>query len=454
MTDHRVRTASWYRARVREALTEPRLAWSHITAAERQHLVAHGAALGAVLTAVLARWIFGIPGVTVPFLFFTLAVAFSASVGGYPAAVTAVLASLLFARTISSASWTLCAWFVIETGAIAAIVVRLARAFAQHRDWLESADNALRGSRTVERQGRRVAAAFACLQGASLEHLAVTLDRDGRIVEWEEAAARQYGVDADEAIGSSGAELFGTSATSEEFERVLTDARKGSIPRAHGKHVHGDGSSFTVDVELRALPPRSGDGFTLLIHDLTRQEEFDTTIRLAAEREQGLRDELADAHRQLTSIRSVSDPHFDAMSGAAGAAALLDRLRSEVSADGVAIVRAGGYRESIVFAPEGVQPDPSRLQGEVRQHRGRRTVLIHNDPARVSEMTTVGWPDEVRTLIAVPVIRAGEVEAMIEVAYLRGRRSTEWEIALIQVAATRVTGLLNDAAYFKTGAVA
>jgi PAS domain S-box-containing protein len=454
MTHHRVRTTSWYRARVREALTEPRLAWSHITPAEREHIVAHATALGAVVAAALARWILGIPGVTVPFLLFTLAVAYSASVGGSAAAITAVLASTLLARTISSAPWALCLLFAIEAGAVALIVIRLSQAFQQHRDWLESADMALRGSKTVERQGRRIGAAFSCLQEASLEHLAITLDRDGRIAEWGEAAATLYGVDAAEAIGSSGAELFGTGSTSDEFEGALIEARKGGVPRAHGRHVHGDGTQFTVDVELRALPALTGDGFTLLIHDLTRQEGVEATNRLAAEREQGLRDELADAHRQLASIRSVSDPHFDALPGGNGATALLDRLRSEINADGIAIVRAGAYRESIVSAPEGVQPDPSRLQGEARPQRGRRTVLIHNDPARVSEMTTVGWPDDVRTLIAVPVIRAGEVEAMIEVAYLRGRRSTEWEISLIQIAATRVTGLLNEAAYAKTGAVA
>jgi GAF domain-containing protein len=219
--------------------------------------------------------------------------------------------------------------------------------------------------------------------------------------------------------------------------------------------VRGDGVPFDVDVELRALPSLAGDGFTLLIRDLSRQQSFDLTIRQAAEREQALRAELDDANRQVASIRSVSDPHFDALAGVNGATALLERLRGEIGADGVAIVRAGGYRETLFSALDGVQPDPSRYQGgESRPPRGRRTVLIHNDPARVAEMTNVGWPDEVRTLIAVPVIRGGEVEAIIEVAYLRGRRSTEWEIALIQVAATRVTGLLNEAAYAKSNAIA
>jgi GAF domain-containing protein len=67
-----------------------------------------------------------------------------------------------------------------------------------------------------------------------------------------------------------------------------------------------------------------------------------------------------------------------------------------------------------------------------------RILLIQNDPPRVAESTAVGWPDTVSSLIAVPVLCGGRLEGAIEVVHERGRRSTEWEIALIQVVAARV----------------
>jgi GAF domain-containing protein len=50
-------------------------------------------------------------------------------------------------------------------------------------------------------------------------------------------------------------------------------------------------------------------------------------------------------------------------------------------------------------------------------------------------------------LLSVPVVYAADVEGTIEVVDRRGRRSTEWEIALLQVVAARVAGLAHDQGY-------
>jgi hypothetical protein len=47
-------------------------------------------------------------------------------------------------------------------------------------------------------------------------------------------------------------------------------------------------------------------------------------------------------------------------------------------------------------------------------------------------------------LITVPVLNGGRLQGAIEVVDLRGRRSTEWEIALIQVVAARTAGMPHD----------
>lgn len=444
----------WYRARMRQALIEITQAWARVSAPERKRIATHGTALGAVALVAFVRWVLDVPGLTAPFLFFTAAVAVSASIGGIGSAVTAILASIVLARSTSAAPWLMCLLFAVEAGAITAVVVRLSRVLRQHRDWLESADVSLRGLRAVERQGRIVATAFSRLQEASFERAVVTLDRDGRIADWGEAAVRLYGVDGGRVIGSSGAELFGPARSAEEFAAILSDARKGVVARARGRHVRSDGTPFDAEVELQAVPPLAGDGFTLLIHDLSGEQASESSAQQAEARQQALREEADVAQRQLASLQSVTDPYLDALPTVEAASALLERLRGEVRADGIAIVRVRGFRPGVFSAAEGLQPQPARIQGEARAQRAGRALLIHNDPARVGEMTAVGWPDEVRSLIAVPVLRGGETEAMIEVAYVRGRRSTEWEIALIQVVAARAAGLLYDTTYAKAGAVA
>ena len=62
--------------------------------------------------------------------------------------------------------------------------------------------------------------------------------------------------------------------------------------------------------------------------------------------------------------------------------------------------------------------------------------MIHNDRAAVAEVSAAVWPDDVSSLIAAPLVRAGAVSAVLEVANQTAGRATEWEIALVQVVAS------------------
>jgi len=70
-------------------------------------------------------------------------------------------------------------------------------------------------------------------------------------------------------------------------------------------------------------------------------------------------------------------------------------------------------------------------------------MMIHNDPAAVAEVSAAVWPDDVSSLIAAPLVRAGSTTAVLEVVNRTGRRATEWEIALVQVVAARMAGFLE-----------
>ena len=80
--------------------------------------------------------------------------------------------------------------------------------------------------------------------------------------------------------------------------------------------------------------------------------------------------------------------------------------------------------------------------------------MIHNDSAAVAEVSAAVWPDDVSSLIAVPVVRAGSTKAVMEVVNRTGRRATEWEIALVQVVAARIAGFLEDESYVHTAGTA
>jgi hypothetical protein len=135
---------------------------------------------------------------------------------------------------------------------------------------------------------------------------------------------------------------------------------------------------------------------------------------------------------------------------------LLDRLREAIDAEGVALVYMEKFRRRVICAESGLQCERGvyRPPLDMRRADAGRTLMIHNDAAAVAESSAAGWPADVTSMMAMPVVRAGSTQAVMEVVYRTGRRATEWEIALVQVAAARIAGLLQEDRYADSGAVA
>ena len=182
-----------------------------------------------------------------------------------------------------------------------------------------------------------------------------------------------------------------------------------------------------------------------------RREVEETSARANAR----LRDDADLARQQLTTLQSVTDPALNVLSGAELATALLDRLRVALDADGVAIYDHQGMRGRVFSASGGVVPSGGvRRRQPASAYQTGRATLIHNDGERVAETSLCQWPADVASLILVPIVHAGRLQLVVEVANRRARRSTEWELALIQVVAERAAGLLRSDANLDTGAVA
>ena len=169
-----------------------------------------------------------------------------------------------------------------------------------------------------------------------------------------------------------------------------------------------------------------------------------------------LRYEADVARQQLTTLQSVTDPALNTLDGDDLVTSLLDRMCVALGADGVAVYCFEGLGGRIFSANSGISPlgrNKSR-QPAFSDYKNGRTALIHNDAGRVVDTSLCVWPDDVTSLIAVPVLHTGRLQLVVEVANYRARRSTEWELALIQVVAERAAGLLRHDAYIATDAVA
>jgi PAS domain S-box-containing protein len=380
----------------------------------------------------------GATGAAPAFLPSSAVVAFSASVGGLSAGVVAALVALLAARVTTQVEPTAGMVFIIAALLISLLVARLAAAVQTQRGQLSAADTRILELQSLVRHGQAIDIAFGHLEEVSTDDVLVILDQEGRITGWRAGAVRLYGCAAEDVLGMSGAALFCPAVPDEEFGRFLAEASRHGVARQSGRHRRADAAEFDADVEVRPLVEHGG--FTMLTRDRTRRQEWQAFAASAADEGTVLREEAAVAQRQLATLQSLTDPSLNELPTPHLETTLLDRLREAVEAGGVALVRFDDLERCVLPASDGLQPQGAvwRGQSDARGLADGRILLIQNDPPRVAELTAVGWPDSVSSLIAVPVLCGGRLEGAIEVVHERGRRSTEWEIALIQVVAARV----------------
>ena len=183
----------------------------------------------------------------------------------------------------------------------------------------------------------------------------------------------------------------------------------------------------------------------MIVRDLTHQQARAAADWSTAETHAHLRSEVELAQRQLWTLQELTDPTLNLLGAVQFVSELLDRLRSAIHAEGVALVHFGRHRRHLLCASEGLQCQRvhQRSGAAVTTDRAR-AVMIHNDPTAAAEVSAAVWPDDVSSLIAVPLVRAGSTTAVLEVVNRTGRRATEWEIALVQVVAARMAGFLED----------
>jgi PAS domain S-box-containing protein len=420
---------------------------SFVPSIGRDQLQVIAIALAAVIGAALVRYLVGAREAAAAFLLVSAIVAYSASAGGWPAAVVAALTAIVIARLTVHVGPLTSILFFVESLVITGLVLSFRASLRERALTLDAANVRIGELNASEKHGRTVDAACLQLEEVVPGHALITLDRQGKIVAWGLSARRLYGKGSESILGATGATLFADESAEQVFKRLLADAVRTGSATYSGRHVRADGSIFDADVDLRLVSQMAGDGFTMLLHDRTADQEQQAAAIANAEAHRSVRQEADLAQRQLATLRAVTDPALNELSPSDLAVELLDRVRAAVSADGVALVVARTIQSKrLLSASNGLRPDGLRDERAIDAltGSGSRIVLIQNDRERVSERSLLRWPAEVGSLIAVPVVHAGDIVGSLEVVDVKARRSTEWEIALIQVAAARIAALARD----------
>jgi len=394
-------------------------------------LTSYTLAASVVAAAFLLQWTLGRTAGTPQFWLFHVAIALTAAYGGAAATLVATLLSVLLVRLSSAVPLSTSLLFGVEGLLIGLVVLRLTKVIQDLQRSLGVLTGSVRELESAERQGTRTDQALSRLDHASEDTAVILLDRAGCISDWRTGATRLYGFESRDMVSTGAGALFDERGRM-EFSRLLAEAR-GAATSRRCRQVRVDRTMFEAEIELSPLSPHGLDGFTMIVRDLTHQQARAAADWSTAEMHAQLRGEVDVAQRQLSTLQELTDPALNSLGAVQFVAELLNRLRSAIQAEGIALIDVAAAAVTANTA---------------------RTVMIHNDPAAVAEVSASVWPDDMSSLIAVPVVRAGATTAIMEVVNRTGRRATEWEIALVQVVAARIAGFLEGEAHVDAAAKA
>jgi PAS domain S-box-containing protein len=408
--------------------------------------------MGVVAGAVLLRRVLDASANEPQFWLLHVAIALSAAYGGTASALVAALLSVLIARVGSAVPLSTALLFALEGLLIALVVVRMAKMIQELRRRIATLNSSIRELESAERQASQLDCAMGRLEQASEHTALILLDQTGHISDWRTGAARLYGLENSAMVGRAAATMFDERQI--DFSRLLSEARRAAIRHAC-RQMRADGTTFAAEIEISPIVSGGFDGFTMIVHDLTHQQARAAADWSTAEAHARLRAEIELAEQQLSTLQDLTDPRLNSLGDAQFVAELLERLRTAIKSEGIALIHFGRVPYHLFCASNGIQCQRGNHRPVVDVEVDlARALMIHNDRSGVAEVSTAMWPDDVSSLIAVPLVRAGSKQAVMEVVYRTGRRATEWEIALVQVVAARIAGFLEDESYMDSGASA
>jgi len=385
---------------------------------------------------------------------YVVAIAVAAVVGGTAPGCVAALAAILLTNADAGIDVGAAArlTFALEGLGVAWVVGNMSGRLRETAAQLAStvgANGEL--SRQVHR-GHMLRDAFEQLESTSEDAAVFTVNAQGLIVEWPRSAARMYGFRADQALGSNVSILL-DGARPANVQELLSVATSGDVARGVGVHRRSDGTPVHVEFQVKPCS-RDVEHITVAVHDLSRRRET-VAFRDAAIRAQAALQHAVDvAQGQIEMLELLTDPSVSVSAGSGAINELLERLRSTVGAGGVALVQVGRMASRLVAAA-GLRPGEGAGTGAAASGMGdNRVALIHNDPARVAQVSALKWSPTVSSIVVVPVCQSGSMAFRLELVNERRAPASEWDLALARIVADRLAYAMLLRSRNSEGAVA
>jgi PAS domain S-box-containing protein len=296
---------------------------------------------------------------------------------------------------------------------------------------------------------------FAALVQGITDYAILRLDPDGNVLTWNQGAERITGYTAAEIVGKH----FSVFHTRGDFKRgkpayALRVAAAEGRYEEEGWRVRKDGSNFWANVVMTALRDSQGKllGFAKITRDLSERKRRDDERGALIEMERRAREEAQAAFERLRAIQAVTEAALSHLSLDQLLDALLDRIKSALDADTVAVLLLDEADQVLVAkAASGLEEEVERgvriplgtgFAGRVASER-RPIVLADVEHSEV--LNPVLREKGVRSLVGVPLLVDGRVLGVLHVGSLAPRSFTSADVEVLQIVADRVALAIDHA---------
>jgi PAS domain S-box-containing protein len=272
----------------------------------------------------------------------------------------------------------------------------------------------------------------------------VVTDRDGQIVLVNRQTELLFGYTREELLGQPVEQLLPG-----RFHAVHREHRASYLTAPHQRPMgadlplcgrHRDGHEFAVEV---SLSPLQEVGELLLIASIR-----DISARQRLEAAHAAAEAAGEELRQLQAITDIAliHPTLEAL-----LPALLDRIRSVLAVDNVAILLVSEDGQALTL--HAVQGPEASLEGQVRVPIGRgvagriaatRQPLIIDDLATV-EVVNPLLQEQFRSLVGVPLVVEDRLIGVLHADSTTPRQFTEKDARLLQLVAERIAYAIDRA---------
>jgi PAS domain S-box-containing protein len=268
----------------------------------------------------------------------------------------------------------------------------------------------------------------------------ITLDSDQRIVGWNAAAERMFGSPAAEALGRLHARFLPERYRNNHHTLVESFGATGDTARTMGHQrsltaLRADGTEFPIEASISRKAVNDQILYTAIIRDITERESVAEASRANAARQSFLL-------RLNDLLLPLADPVAIQL---VAVQALGEHLRlsragyAEDQGDGETLRLTRNYTAGVPGI-EGIYRYDDYSPGVLQEFRAGRTV-VRSDIAADPTLTDAEWQAhamlQLGATVNVPLVRGGQVRAVLFAHQREARAWTPDEVMLIESVAAR-----------------